>query len=93
MEYPTITVISPLESKKDLDITIAHELGHNWFSGALATNERDHPGWTKALISSMKTAILKSTYKNVPSEERTLFETFAGEKVDQPIETASENFS
>ena len=43
MEYPTITVISPLESKKDLDITIAHELGHNWFCGALGTNERDHP--------------------------------------------------
>ncbi len=43
MEYPTITVISSGSDEKDLDITIAHEIGHNWFYGILATNERDYP--------------------------------------------------
>lgn len=43
MEYPTITSISPGMDEKDLDMTIEHEVGHNWFYGILASNERDHP--------------------------------------------------
>ena len=93
MEYPTITVISPIESKKDLDMTIAHEIGHNWFYGALATNERDHPWMDEGINKFYENRYSEKYYKNVPAEERTLFETFAGEKVDQPIETASQNFS
>ncbi|MEI9908809.1 MAG: hypothetical protein WDO71_03535 [Bacteroidota bacterium] len=31
MEYPTITVLSPETNSRDLDNTIAHEIGHNWF--------------------------------------------------------------
>ena len=43
MEYPTITSISPNLNDKQLDATLEHEVGHNWFYGILATNERDHP--------------------------------------------------
>lgn len=43
MEYPTITVIAGASSAKSLDEVIAHEVGHNWFYGILASNERDHP--------------------------------------------------
>lgn len=43
MEYPMITVIGKASAAKDLDQVIAHEVGHNWFYGILATNERDHP--------------------------------------------------
>jgi len=42
MEYPTITLITAQQGGKSLDEVIAHELGHNWFYGVLATNERDH---------------------------------------------------
>lgn len=42
MEYPTITYV-PLDADDQYtDATIAHELGHNWFYGILASNERDH---------------------------------------------------
>jgi hypothetical protein len=51
MEYPTITVISPTSDPKELDITIAHEIGHNWFYGILASNEREHP-WMDEGINS-----------------------------------------
>jgi Peptidase family M1 domain len=44
MEYPMITVIGRTSTAKDLDIVITHEVGHNWFYGILASNERDH-GW------------------------------------------------
>ncbi|MEI9808580.1 MAG: M1 family metallopeptidase [Bacteroidota bacterium] len=43
MEYPMITLItSPDAGIEQLDGVIAHEVGHNWFYGILASNERDH---------------------------------------------------
>lgn len=43
MEYPNITVIGSANSDYQLDIVIAHEVGHNWFYGMLGSNERRHP--------------------------------------------------
>ena len=44
MEYPTITVIHlPKGTDKELDLTIEHEVGHNWFYAILGTNERRYP--------------------------------------------------
>ncbi len=43
MEYPMITLItSPNADEPQLDAVIAHEVGHNWFYGVIASNERDH---------------------------------------------------
>lgn len=44
MEYPNITVIGNMGSKRQLEIVIVHEVGHNWFYGVLGSNERTH-GW------------------------------------------------
>ncbi len=43
MEYPMITSINDKGSAKELDITIEHEIGHNWFYAVLGTNERRYP--------------------------------------------------
>lgn len=43
MEYPTITLLSSGGTERTLDFVINHEVGHNWFYGILATNERQHP--------------------------------------------------
>jgi Peptidase family M1 domain len=51
MEYPMITVISGEYDAKSLDIVIAHEVGHNWFQGILASNERDHSWMDEGLNS------------------------------------------
>jgi hypothetical protein len=42
MEYPTVAVIDRLATKTSVMETIVHEIGHNWFYGILATNERDN---------------------------------------------------
>jgi len=43
MEYPMITLITSPDAKQaSLDAVIVHEVGHNWFMGMLATNERAH---------------------------------------------------
>lgn len=50
MEYPMITLItSPDAQKEGLDAVIAHEVGHNWFYGVLASNEREHPWMDEGL--------------------------------------------
>ncbi len=58
MEYPTITVISPIDNEKLLDYTIAHEIGHNWFYGILASNERKYPWMDEGIILIMIIAIV-----------------------------------
>ncbi len=93
MEYPGITVISPVQDKKSLDLVIAHEVGHNWFYGILASNERDHP-WMDEGLNSYYEALYETThYGERTKMDQLLFETQATEKKDQPIETASEQFS
>jgi len=42
MEYPMITLIGHEVSDFALDRVITHEVGHNWFYGMIASNEREH---------------------------------------------------
>jgi len=40
MEYPMLTTIDTESTAQAVDHVIAHEVGHNWFYGILASNER-----------------------------------------------------
>ncbi len=52
MEYPMITLLDrSIENPQELDRIIAHEVGHNWFYGILANDERRHP-WMDEGINS-----------------------------------------
>ncbi|UCH63325.1 MAG: M1 family metallopeptidase [Fidelibacterota bacterium] len=42
MEYPNITIIGIAGNKELLEITIMHEVGHNWHYGIFGFNEREH---------------------------------------------------
>lgn len=94
MEYPTITVISPLQNARELEYTIVHEVGHNWFYGILASNERTH-AWMDEGINSYYETVYKQQHNEhyTGQPEQMLFETAAATKQDQPIETPSEEFS
>ncbi len=94
MEYPTITVISPTGSAKQLDRTIAHEVGHNWFYGILASNERKHPWMDEGINSYYEEKYNRSKATRFTQHmEQMMLETFAATKRDQPMATASEDFS
>lgn len=93
MEYPTLTLIGSVASEKTLDILIAHETGHNWFYGALANNERDEPWLDEGMNTFYEKKYRAQKYgPDLPLEER-LFQTLVKQKKDQPITTASQNFS
>ncbi|GLR19251.1 M1 family metallopeptidase [Portibacter lacus] len=51
MEYPMITVIGRSVTAPALDQVITHEVGHNWFYGILASNERDFPWMDEGMNS------------------------------------------
>ncbi len=94
MEYPTITVLSPYDSPRDLDYTIAHEIGHNWFYGILATNERTYPWMDEGINSyyeSLYSANKNEHFQQLNEEEE--LQTVIANRKDQPIEIPSEVFS
>jgi len=107
MEYPTITSISPMEDEKSLDMTIEHEVGHNWVYGILATNERDHPWMDEGMNTYFDNRYEKLKYpdnfknkkqdfldKRIPeNEDDLIYRMQLASKKDQPIETSSEDFS
>jgi len=51
MEYPNVTVIGGVDGALELEEVIMHEVGHNWFYGMLASDERAHP-WMDEGVNS-----------------------------------------
>lgn len=108
MEYPTITSISPMKDEESLDLTIEHEIGHNWLYGILATNERDHPWMDEGMNTYFDNRYKKLKYsdkiiaknhsgflnnKFPDDDEDLIYRMQIDSKKDQPIETISEDFS
>ena len=108
MEYPTITLLTAGGSEAALESVINHEVGHNWFYGIIATNERQHPWMDEGINSfydrkydeAFAAKINRSKEKNnfinkkIPKyPEDNLLQTIIKLKKDQPINTASEKFS
>jgi hypothetical protein len=93
MEYPTITVISPGGDARSLDNTINHEIGHNWFYGILASNEREHPWMDEGINSYYDEKYKTAKYGESAKMEWMAFATKAVTKTDQPIELSSEKYT
>jgi hypothetical protein len=105
MEYPTITSINQEGPAKDLDITIEHEVGHNWFYGILGTDERRYPWMDEGINTYYDNRYEALKYPSNPftgdwfdrkipdNRDMLLLTTLAVEKKDQPISTSSEDFS
>ena len=62
MEYPMITVIGDMDDKMGLDEILAHEVGHNWFQGILASDERTHPWMDEGMNSFMELRYMRERY-------------------------------
>ena len=108
MEYPTITAISPVGSEYELEGTIEHEVGHNWNYGVLATDERQHP-WMDEGMNTYYDNRYKISGNYLTRKEETKKDFFSSRipadltpghflsvtmaKKDQPVETASPDFS
>lgn len=106
MEYPTITSISNIGGEKELDQIIGHEIGHNWFYGILASDEREH-SWMdeglntyydrryKALKWGAKTdSLSRSLSPKMPEDaDLTLIDAISALHKDQPASSRSEELT
>ena len=108
MEYPAITLITLADTGHMLDATIVHEIGHNWFYGALASNERRHPWMDEGMTTfyqkryelqkyntySHLSQLPGSIAKKLPDdEEKWMLDIMTSIHKDQPIETPSTQFT
>jgi len=105
MEYPTITAINdPGNSNRELDMTLEHEVGHNWFYGILATNERRYPWMDEGINTYYDSRYAFSKYPPTPKkdwlqnklpdqQEKWSLSIIETSRNDQPISTSSEDFS
>ncbi len=109
MEYPMITVINNERSEKALDDVITHEVGHNWFYGLLASNERDHPWMDEGMNSFYEYRYMKQHYPSAMYEDmlpkwllnsktqgeimRVACLTLARQGFDTPPDSPSDEFS
>jgi hypothetical protein len=64
MEYPMVAQISFTDDPAFLDRVIAHEIGHTWLYGILASNERDHPWQDEGFNTFMEDQYMKTFYKD-----------------------------
>lgn len=62
MEYPTIAAISDQPTAPGLDLTIQHEIGHNWFYSALGTDERRFPWMDEGINTYYDNRYAKAKY-------------------------------
>jgi len=62
MEYPNITIVGESGNAKNLEETIMHEVGHNWFYGMLASNERQHPWMDEGMNTFIQMRYMEHKY-------------------------------
>ncbi len=105
MEYPTITAINKdVTHPRNLDITIEHEVGHNWFYGILGTNERRYAWMDEGLNTYYDNRYKAFKYpavtpdnwleKKLPADQQQWrLDILTSVKGDQPISTTSEDFT
>lgn len=62
MEYPSLAVIGDASDAYSLDEVITHEICHNWFYAALASNERLHPYLDESLTSAYTARYMLEKY-------------------------------
>lgn len=105
MEYPMITVIGQAGDARALDNVITHEIGHNWWYGILASNERRFPWLDEGLNSSYEERYMNKYYpqasarlmdlteNRLTNEGRWVWEMQARKHQDQAPSTPSDEFT
>lgn len=104
MEYPMITIINVKGSERTVDEVITHEVGHNWFYGILASNEREHPWMDEGINTYYENSYMEHFYPSYKSEERfkvfnmdfneaSLSKFFHLRKLDQALSLSSADFA
>ena len=88
MEYPMLTTIDTRNSAQAVDHVIAHEVGHNWFYGILASNERVN-AWMDEGINSFYDHKYNDVFYKDGSHDDKLPKFLQGDSENTVTETAT----
>lgn len=61
MEYPMIANVVSTQDTNFLKSVVVHEVGHNWFQGILANNERENPWMDEGINSYYEKRVTQNT--------------------------------
>jgi hypothetical protein len=78
MEYPMLTAIGTYGSAFDVEATIQHEVGHSWFYGVLASNERRYPWMDEGMTQFLETRYTYTKYGNDSAKQMERTYMFGG---------------
>jgi len=94
MEYPAVTAIA-VKTKDQLQEVISHEVGHNWFYGILASNERAHPWMDEGMNTFYDYRFNNASAKKFSSQHlmKLAFETMVSANKDQPVGLSAPEYS
>ena len=102
MEYPTVTVIDRSLNEANLMDVVVHEVGHNWFYGMLATNERDVAWMDEGINTFYEHKITRELREDTSFEnkkhvgielDRLLYYQAAASGTDQPLNRTSGDYT
>ncbi|MBK9981684.1 MAG: M1 family metallopeptidase [Saprospiraceae bacterium] len=85
MEYPMVAQIGATVDAAELDRVIAHEIGHTWLYGILASDERTHPWLDEGFNSFMEEQYMKAYYKDA---DESVFPTIIRDRHSMPDNVA-----
>jgi len=102
--YPNLIVVSKSNNENELARSIEQQIGESWNGGTVASNDQDHLWMRKGISnfyneryhqtdSSLHPTCSSGTKRIHPDFDSLLLQTVIQEKRDQPIETASGEFS
>lgn len=75
MEYPMFTLVDKLPGISQ-EVVIMHEIGHNWFYGALGFNEREYPWMDEGLNSFYESLYINRKYPGISLQKIYLGDLF-----------------
>ena len=87
MEYPMLTTIDTESDPQSVDHVIAHEVGHNWFYGILASNERVN-AWMDEGINSFYDHKYNEVYYESGTYDNVLPKFFQGDTEASILESS-----
>lgn len=98
MEYPMVSLIQKGLKGPLLERVVVHEVGHNWFYGVLANNERANPWMDESINSFYESRVMNQIDPNNQDSmnehvEKILIRSLSKTRKSQPVNLGSEQYT
>ncbi|MEJ7912266.1 MAG: M1 family metallopeptidase [Chitinophagaceae bacterium] len=93
ISFPTISLLAPARSERELHIQLIRQVGQQWFPGMLGSNSREHPWMSLGLNHFYAAQFVSKKFSDQNNLDKINFLSKAALQKDQPIATHAEELS